>query len=182
MRTAIACVLLVGLFTAPALAQSGGSIGLYADNPGFSDCNLLETLYVTNQIFVVHVLLPEANTSQFMVTHNWTAIQGAVVYHSNLNLGDIYTGVTITYVGCKPLPHLLATLEWIPVAPTPPCTVYFEVVPDPVLPSGQIEVVDCSSNVLFATGAWLVVNGNETCLCFDRTEETTWSQLKALYR
>jgi hypothetical protein len=182
MRTAIVCALLLGLFAAPALAQTGGSIGLYSDSPGYSDCNLVEALYVTNSIWVVHVLLPEANTSQFMVTHNWTAILGSVFYHGNLNLGDPYTGVTITYVGCKPLPHLLCELQFIPIAATPPCTVYFNVVPDPALPSGQIEVVDCSSNVRYATGGELVVNANENCPCFDKTEETTWSKLKGLYR
>lgn len=166
-----------------ASAQSGGHIGLYSDNPGFSDCFLQEALFVNNYIYAVHTLLPEANTSQFMVTHNWTAIAGAVTYFSNLNLGDIYTGVTITYVGCKPLPHALATMAWIPIAATPPCTVLFEVVPDPALASGQIEAVDCSANVLFATGGKLYVNGNDVdCPCEVGTEESSWSKIKALYQ
>ena len=97
-----------------AFAQTGGHIGLYSDEPGYSDCFLQEALFVNNYIYVVHVLAPEANTSQWMVTHNWTAISGAVTYYSNLNLGDVYTGVTVTYVGCKPLPHALATLAFIP--------------------------------------------------------------------
>jgi hypothetical protein len=166
-----------------ASAQSGGNIGLYSDDPGWSDCFLQEALYVNNYIYVVHNLLPEANTSQFMVEHNWTAILGATDYVGNLNLGDPYTGVTITYVGCKPLPYLLCKLAFIPVAPTPPCTVQFDVVADPALASGQIEVVDCASAVLFATGGSLIVNGNiNDCPCEVATEETNWSKIKALYQ
>jgi hypothetical protein len=183
MRTAIVAAVLAVCLTNPLHAQSGGHIGVYADNPGFSACHLQEALYVTNSIWVVHTLIAEANTSQFMVTHDWTAIVGSVFYHGNLNLGDPYTGVTITYVGCKPLPHLLCELQFIPIAPTPPCGATFNVVPDPALPSGQIEVVDCSSNVLFATGGIMYINGNGIdCSCEPATEQSTWSRLKALYQ
>lgn len=166
-----------------ASAQSGGHIGLYSDSPGYSDCFLTEALYLNNSIYVVHSLAVEANTSQFMVQHNWGAIAGATTYGANLNLGDPYTGVTITYVGCKPLPYLLCTLNFIPVAPTPPCTAEFQVVPDPVLVSGVIEVVDCDTNVLPGTGGTLIVNGNaDDCPCDNATQETSWSKIKALYQ
>lgn len=171
--------------------QSGGHIGVYSDNPGFSDCELYEVLYATNSFYIVHVLLPEANTAQFMVVHNWdNAVVGSVDYYGNLQLGDMYTGVTVTYVGCKPLPHLLARLDFIPVSPTPDCT-FVRVLPDPSLPSGQVEVVDCMSNVLHATGGYACVNTPQCCECGQvpehcelpvATRETTWGAIKALYR
>jgi hypothetical protein len=167
-----------------AMAQTGGHIGLYSDTPGYSDCNLNEALYANNTVYVVHTTAAEGNTSQFMVTKTWAALAGAVSYFSNLTLGDIFTGITITYVGCKPLPHALASITSIPLAATPACTVAFTVVPDPVLVSGQIEVIDCSNNVLTATGGFLTVNGNGLdCPCvIVSTEESSWSQIKALYQ
>lgn len=174
----LAIVMCAGL----ASAQSGGHIGIYSDTPGYSDCNLSEALYVTNLVYVVHNTAAEGNTSQFMVAKTWGALDGAVSYGTNLNLGEFFTGVTITYVGCKPLPHLLGTIGSIPVAPTAPCTVAFEVVPDPALASGQIEVIDCSTNTLFATGGKLTVAGDASCPCVIATEESSWSKIKALYQ
>jgi len=168
-----------------ASLASANHIGLYSDDGGYSNCNLNETLYVTNTVYVVHSNAVEGNTSQFKVAKTWGALAGAVEYGGNLNLGDMLTGVTITYVGCKPLPHLLGTIGSIPVAATPACTVAFTVVPDPVLPSGQIEVVTCSNQVLFGTGGNLTVNGNAIdCPCINApaAESTSWSKIKALYQ
>ena len=58
----------------------------------------------------------------------------------------------------------------------------FEVVPDPALASGQIEIVDCSSNVRFANGGILWVNGNDIdCNCLPATETSSWGKIKSLY-
>jgi hypothetical protein len=172
-------------------AQSGGHIGIYSDNPGFSDCSLYETVGVADEIYIVHVLAVEANTAQFRLIHNWTnASLAGVSFGANLHIGDIFAGVTVTYVGCKPLPHLLATLTFIPITATPGCRV-LEIVPDPALPSGEIEVVDCDSNVLAANGGRMCINEYlcceigpwpEHCERPVAAEATTWSEIKALYR
>lgn len=193
MKTSvIICAVL--LLAGGALAQSGGSIGLYSDNPGFSDCNLVETVGVVNSIYVVHVLMPEATSCRFRVVHNWhQATVLSTDYHTNLTSGNIYTGTTITYPGCEPLPYLVATLQLLPTAPAPPCQVYLYAVPDPAAASGQIEVVDCGGTTWFATVGGLTVNGNEVdCPCFligeyplpdwVATEATTWGAVKSLYR
>lgn len=168
-------------------AQSGGGIGIYPE-PEAINCFDSEpiTLFANRAYYVVHLHATEANTSQFMVANNWPeAVVGAVDYGSNLNLGNIYTGVTITYVGCKPLPHLLATLNFIPVAETVPCSASLVVLPDPVVASGNIEVVDCSSNVLFGTGGIIFIGADFDdfgCRCEIATEAQTWGGIKALYQ
>jgi hypothetical protein len=167
-------------------AQTGGRIGLYSDSPGYSDCFLTAALYVPATIYVVHDLLPQANTSQFKVVHNWTAdvIPGAVDFGTNLTLGNIFTGVTVTYVGCKALPHLLATMQFTALAVPADCVVQFTVEPDPGAASGNIVVVDCGNNELIGTGGKLVVNGNaDDCPCeIIGTEPTNWSKVTALYQ
>jgi hypothetical protein len=188
----IATTIVILLTGVGAFAQSGGHVGLYSDYPGFSDCNLVETVGVVNAIYVVHVLLPEASASRFRVVHNWH--QAAVLsteYHSNLTSGSIYTGTTVTYPGCETIPYLIATLQLLPSSPVPPCAVYFYVLPDPAAGSGHIETFDCASAMLPATGGAMSVKGNEVdCPCFFvweyppwvATEATTWGAVKALYR
>lgn len=168
---------------------------LFSDNPGFSECTLSETLFVPNYVYVVHMWIPEANTvSGFRVAVSWpNAIVGAVDYGGNLHIGDIYTEVAITYVGCKQLPHLLATLEFIPTSATPTCGGSLGVrgmggpFPDP---THAPEVVDCSNNVLEAYGGSLTVNA-DPYVCYPgeagfcgvvASEPTTWGKVKALYQ
>jgi hypothetical protein len=172
---------------AGSLAEySGGHIGLYSDSPGYSDCSLRETLYTTNTVYIVHTIASHGNTAQFRIIHNWNALPQAISFGSNLTLGDVYTGITVTYVGCKPLPYLIGTLSFIPLTPTPRCTA-FKVLPDPAVPSGQIEVVDCSYQIHAATGGELWVN-TECMMCGlpegcdpVAAETTSWGRVKALY-
>jgi len=185
MRTSAIVLLIVAVAAGAASAQFGGHIGLYSDSPGYSDCNLHETLYVTNIVYVVHTLAASGNTAQFKVVNNWPGpIQGAISWGTNLTLGDVYTGITVTYVGCKALPYLLGTLGFIPISATPPCGGSLEVVADPAVASGSVEVVDCNSNVLLATGGQMYVNTDYiSCYCgADPTEQSNWSRIKALYR
>lgn len=175
---------------AAATAQPGGYIGLFSDAPGYSDCNLVEMLYATNTIYIVHTLASSGNSAQFKIVNGWQGpIAGPINFYSNLTLGDVYTGIAVTYVGCKALPYLLGTLSFIPVTPTPPCTAWFWVVPDPAVESGEIEVVDCNYNRLTASGGNLSVNGTLQCqyLCGGYgppvpTDATSWGKVKASYR
>jgi hypothetical protein len=150
-----------------AWGQDGGRIGIFSDNPGFSDCNLVETLGVPNNVYVVHYMRADANTTQFKVVNGWIgAFPGSEAYGGNLFIGStagnsIYEGGTITYVGCKPLPHLLVTLQFFLAGATAPCTSTLSVVPDPILASGQIEMVHCDgSTILFAGGDFVTINGH----------------------
>jgi hypothetical protein len=182
LSAAVLCV------AALAWGQDGGLIAIYSDNPGFSDCNLVETQGVPNNVYVVHSNRPTANTAQFKVENNWGAFPGAVSFGSNLWINStpgnsIYEGGTITYGGCKNLPHLLATLQFFLAGETPACTATLTVVPDPTLASGEIETVLCDeTTILYCAGGFLTINGDPIdCPCGVGTEETSWSRVKALY-
>jgi hypothetical protein len=176
------------LLAHPVLAQ-GGHISLYAGDPWSGDCNIIEAFGPPMEVYVVHSTAVQANTSQFKIQNNWAAFPGSQNFGGNLFIGStvgnsIYEGGTITYVGCKPLPHLLITLQFFFGGVfSPACTIGLQVVADPILPSGQIEVVDCDgSTIHFATGDFVYINGNTTdCPCAFATEETSWSRVKALY-
>lgn len=179
---AMAIVMCAGL----AFAQDGGHIGLYSDM-GWTDCNLDDTsaLYTNVNVYIVHTDAVEGNTSEFAVNRTWpTANAGTADFGGNLVLGALETGIVITYVGCKALPHLLATWPQFIFGQAPACTQGMEVVPSPLVQSGsgQIEVVDCNSTIHFGTGGILTVNGDDSCPCSVATQESNWSKIKALYQ
>jgi len=185
MKKVLILALAIVMSASLAFAQYGGQVSLYSDQ-AYSNCNLTEALFVSNTVYVVHDMAASGNTAQFKVVNNWPGpIAGAISWGTNLTLGDVYTGITVTYVGCKALPYLLGTMGFIPIAATPPCTATLQVVADPAVASGSVEVVDCSSNVLLATGGLLTINGNPTdCPCVQEiaTEQSNWSRIKNLYR
>jgi hypothetical protein len=186
------------LCAAPASGQYGGLIGLYSD-VGYSDCNLTEQVSALNTVYVVHTFVVEAAAAQFRVDNHWTALFVGVEYHSNLKIGDIFTGVAVSYEGCRALPYLVASLNFIAVSPTPPCMA-MAVVPDPnatAFGGTEIVAVDCASNALIGDGGILCVNIPTCCIVSSGSsgqsgaqqwcdtvpvEETTWGEIKALYR
>lgn len=181
LRTAIV-VLAVLAAAGPALAQSGGRIAIYSDELGFSDCNLVETVGAVNSVYVVHELATEANTVQFSIQVEWAgAILAGEDYGTNLHLGNPTNGVTVTYVGCESLPHLVARFDFVPVVATPACGGRLTVAPDPTIASGEIEVVDCSSDVSTALGGALTINGGDGCPCRPEITEASWGRMKSLY-
>lgn len=179
-----AIVLIVALAAAPAFAGYS-DVAIYSDPMGQS-CNLYEEVGVVNSVYVVHGFAPEANTSQFRIVDNWGAPVTGVDYLSNLHLGNIFTGVTVTYTECKQLPYVIARIDFMPMEPTPACSGTLEVVGDPASESGEVEMVDCQFNIRVANGGELVINEDETCPCWGgdpiRAETSTWSKVKALYR
>jgi hypothetical protein len=177
-----------------ALAQDpGGVLASYGD-PSFLDCNLVETVGSVNTVYIVHCCRAEAAGCRFRVVHNWhQATVLATDYHSNSATGDVYTGVTVDYPGCQPLPHLVATLRFMTTSPTPECEVLLFVIPDPSAESGEIEATDCSGTTLIQAGGGTTVNGhpaNCPCMWLDEfpypdwvgAEQTTWGRVKSLYR
>ncbi|MFQ5510295.1 MAG: hypothetical protein ACE5EO_00445, partial [Candidatus Krumholzibacteriia bacterium] len=90
------------------------------------------------------------------------------------------TGVAVGYGQCVAAPIHNLTINYFASGSTPPCCA-FTVDADPALPSGQIEVVDCSNNLLIGVGFVSTVNGNANCLCIDPVEDSTWGRVKSLY-
>jgi hypothetical protein len=98
-----------------------------------------------------------------------------------ITLGNSQTGVVVGLGSCYPAPTHVLTMQFFAQGLTPPCCKY-KVLPDPAVPSGQIEVIDCTANLLFATGGTAIINPGPDCGCDVPVQETTWGKLKAMYR
>ena len=64
-----------------------------------------------------------------------------------------------------------------------PCS-KLEVVPDPAVATGTIEVFDCNHFRLVGGGGLMYVNPDGSCDCGEvvPAEDTSWGQIKALYQ
>ena len=166
-----------------AFAQAG-AINLFEDIDGLS-CSLYDTggLMMVN---AVHVLTGGATASQWcaplpncMVGASW--ISDTPVFPTTV--GNSQIGVSIAYGSCLGSPIHILTINLYGQAATTTCCIW-PILPDPVTPSGYIEVVDCASNVMISpTWPSAMVNPNGGCMCNPpvAAEETTWGQLKATY-
>jgi len=190
MKTLCLCLVLVLCSVEGAFAQAG-DIGLYSDTPGYSDHCLAEVVGV-NSVWVVHDYAASAHSAKFRVVYDWAATAQPTDYHGNAVVGDVYTGVEVTYPvnesgwPCQPLPYLIAELRFLVTSPSGPCGGTANVVPHPDAASGQIEWTDCGGSTLYASGGWLRVNGDVVnCPCMwdpIAAEPGTWGRVKALYR
>jgi len=192
------CVLaaVVAQGAAPARGQGTGFY-IYADYPERL-CIFTPVVFGLNSLYIVHADWHDptatATAVQFKVEYYWPeAIQSGVYFPDNLTLGDIFTGIVVGYAGCKPLPRLVARMDFIPTLAAPLCSRYVRIVPDPAVASGQIEVVDCDAYVQWAWGYTMTFPGSwsecpvcagpcEWCGGSVPVESSTWGRVKALYQ
>jgi hypothetical protein len=178
-------LLLVGVivmaFAVPALGQ-GGSIGIFSDPVG-TNCNLSDVAPGLAEFYFVHVGTGGAQAAQFYAPQ--PACYATATYLTTICLSLIgpcnaQTGITTGYGGCFAGPIHVATVSYFGTGLTDPCC-YYPVLPDPIVPSGQIEVVDCGSNIVFATGGEGTINSDPSCNCSVAAETSTWGKVKAAY-
>ena len=178
-----AALLTIAMLCVASLAfAQGGSIGIFGDIGG-TDCNVYDLAPGLLSVYVVHVNTAGATASQFAAPT--PACMAGATYLSDSSpfavvIGSSQTGVAIGYGGCFASPIHLLTIQYFGSGLTSPCC-YFEVVADPLIASGQIEVVDCAENLIFATGGVGIVNPDGTCLCDVPTQDTTWGKVKTLF-
>jgi hypothetical protein len=183
MKKALLFSFALMLVAGMAFAQSGGSVGIFADNAGAS-CNLTDTPGGTlKQYYVCHVVHAGMTGSQFRAKMP-TCMTGAT-YLSDTNvfpvvIGNTQSGYAAGYGACKPAPVHVVTINVFVMGMTPACC-YWVVDGDPAVPSGQIEVSDCGFNTLIATGGAGIINANSSCDCDVPSDATTWGQVKALF-
>ncbi|UCG50912.1 MAG: BACON domain-containing protein, partial [Candidatus Latescibacterota bacterium] len=172
----------------PASPFSPGVIGLYSDPTG-TDCNIeypgSPALY---NVYVVHSRMDGATACQFAapIPPCWTN----AVYLSDgdvypVTIGNSQCGKAIGYGMCFTTTVTVLTIHYfVQGPPTEYCCLY-PVVPDPGIPSGEIEIADCVGNVHDAKGGFAIVNPDASCMCGEgtvRAEEATWGRIKAMYR
>ena len=169
--------------TASFVWAQAGCIGLFRDTGGM-DCNLLDMPGVTLYHLVhVSITMGGATGCQFSAPQPACCL---ALYLSDqqifpITLGNSQTGVAIAYGACMLSPIHVLSMQYFTQGTTPPCCAY-PVLPDPNLPSGQIEIVDCEFNVVYGVGGTGMINADASCPCLATpAEETTWGQLKSLY-
>ena len=182
----VSLLAVVMLFSATLAFGQMGEIGSYADAAGL-DCNVTDGAPGLLPIFIVHTDHPGATASQFaapiqlcQVGSSW--LSDTAVFA--VTIGNSQTGVAIGYGTCQFSPTHVLTVQYFATGITALCCAY-SVIPDPAVPSGMVEVVDCAAQLIFATGRTNTINGTVAqCDCADAplpVEETTWGAVKSLY-
>jgi hypothetical protein len=153
-------------------------IDVYSEPGG--GCNFLDDGGLI-RVYLVHALTGGALASRFrldVTDAQWTYL--ADNWNFPLTIGTSVDGASIAYGQCLVAPIALGSVSLFGSG-APECT-EIRIVPDPEALSGNIEVVDCADNRVFADGGYGVVNPNLNCLCGDvAVRETTWGGIKAMY-
>ena len=166
---------------AAALGQSG-SIGLYAD-PAGTVCNVTDAGGGEVNVYVVHKATSGAAASEWkIISDSGFAMAYLGESWSTTAMGDTRSGVTTSYGACSPSPILLCTVTYMSYGASASCS-SLQVVADPSSASGTIEVVDCNSNRVSASGGKLIVNPDGSCPCgqANNVQETDWGRIKAMF-
>jgi hypothetical protein len=180
---AMAALCVAGL----AWGQSNvGTIGVFTDDVAGS-CDIAdEPALVTAHI--LHVGAVAANTSTFMLRQDpgVEMLFVSATLKNGLMLGDVRTGVTVTYTPCRTsFPFELFELNYLGSGTSTACG-KIEIVgaPVPFSHSGNIEIIDCSYQIFeVLEGGHALVNVAGDCGCQNiPTEETTWGKVKSLYQ
>jgi len=165
-----------------AFAQ-GGSIGLFADPLG-SNCNMVDAAPGLCNVYVVHVNAPAVSASEFGIDQP-PCVLAAFLSYTPLFAVDIafnalapLQGRSVGYGGCLGTPSNISILGYFCQAFTAPCCLQSVI---PHLGTGKIEAVDCSSNLLPATGGTVIWNSNSSCNCTVAAHESTWGGVKEMF-
>jgi len=181
MKKTLLFTLVLMLSASMAFAQ-GGSIGVFSDAAGTS-CNLIDGAAGLLSFYVVHTLTPGASASQFIAPAPACMLGASYLSDTapfSVTIGNSQNGVAIGYGACLAAPIHILTINFFGGGLTTPCC-YYGVFPDPLVAAGQIEVVDCAENLLFATGGEGVINPDATCQCDVPVYDTTWGQIKSIF-
>ncbi len=185
MKRLLVITMVMLLSAGMAFAQMAGEIGIFADFGG-TDCFLSDTVPGLCTYTVVHVWSAGSTAARF------SAPQPACLLATYLSdtcafgcmIGNSQTGMSIGHGACLVSPIFLVSINYFCQGLTGPCCAY-PVLPDPNVPSGTIEVVDCNNNLITGVpGLSGVVNGDpNNCPCDPTigTEQSTWGKVKALY-
>ena len=170
------------MFAASVVMAQPGNIGVFADPAGL-DCNLA---MAATLVYVVHINTTAATACQFALaapaglTHLATIPGG-----TNLLLGNADIGAGVSYGMCKATSPIYVAMVMYSGAATTPCDL-ITVVADPSANPPGIYMADCTTPnpVAFeiTTGGSAVFNDGSCEPCNVPVEDTSWGQIKALYK
>jgi hypothetical protein len=186
--TKLLLLVFIGLFiTSSAQAQFGGYIAPYADDRGCYCEGDNTSGFMT--VYIFHAYPPGAVASQFSVQVHGLPLTYIGETSNYQTIGSAPTGVSIGYGTCMTSSILILEINYLGVSY--PCDM-IRIEQDPnAIPPG-IWVADCDNppNVVSAIGWDMYLNNDGGCYCTagpmeDCTipvEETSWGEIKALYR
>jgi hypothetical protein len=159
MRLFILSTVLILVAFGPAPDAGGAVVGLFNDlqatEPVIHDAGPgLKSIYA----FVI--LTPGATATQFSAPvpacfkgATWLADQAPFP----VTIGNSQTGVAIGFGSCLASPIHVLTINVFAQGLTDSCC-FYQVLPDPNVPSGEVEVVDCNAVLIPATGMTSIVS------------------------
>lgn len=167
-----------------AFAQANpGSVGIFSDQLG-TDCNITDGSVGLFSVYIVHVVTNGSTASQWLMEADpgFTAQYVGETSPFQTAIGDTQNGISVAYGSCLAGPFLVATVNYFGQGTSTACAL-LSIVADPVAPSGQVEIVDCSFvKHLAPKGGQARVNPDGTCQCNVATQTSSWGGIKALYK
>jgi hypothetical protein len=156
-------------------------IGVYTDQAG-TDCDFVATGIGPLTVYVVHHTAG-ATGSQFKVVNTSSWSFSASVLGGFLSIGDAFSDLSLAYGGCNAGPAIavVALNGFTFPFPGAPCgQITVQAAPNKVGVIG----VDCIFAELPASAGKIVFDPNATCPCVEpnATEQSTWGNIKSLYR
>lgn len=161
-----------------------GAFGVFMDSGG-TDCNIIYQNAGLLPVYVVHVDFLGATAAQFAAPKPdcWTDatfLSDTDVFP--IAIGNSQTGKAVGYGACMGPPMTVTTINYFVGGGVNPTCCRYLVVPDPSVPSGQIETVDCTNTIQYSWGLLAYINPDGTCFCGTvPVQETTWGRVKAMY-
>ncbi len=176
-------ILTLGIvFAASAAFGQAGFITAYSDAGG-TNCEFNGvTAGGLMQLYLFHDLTPGATASQFQVNMPIAYTPFGFISPFALVIGDPLSGVAISYGGCLVGPIYLGVVNGLAGSPPAGCDA-ITIGADPAVASGNLEVVDCGSNLLEGAGSTSYINADGSCTNCGPVpvSETSWGKVKALY-
>jgi hypothetical protein len=159
-----------------------GSIDIFADL-AMTSCNIYDaTGLATLHIFHTNALEVGSSIWKLELTggaENLVFI--GQILQFPLVIGDVFTGISVSYQACLSNSFQLMTLNFQALDPSPPCGL-FSIVPSDDVPT-HVEIVDCNLRRMeIPRGGQARLNPDGTCLCEVPVAETSWGGIKALYK
>lgn len=186
-------VLVLTAGVSAAQTPAAGHIGLYNDQAGTS-CNIIDAAPGLKLVYVLHVGSVAVNgvtASEFSAPMPTTCGAGTATFLSDgqvfpVTVGSSQGDVSIGYGSCRAVPLHILTINLFASGTTPACCVW-DVVPGNAVASGEIEVVNCTGQLLVGSGIRSTINGNASCPCGTvliggvPAENHSWGAIKSLY-